>query len=102
MANADCGEIKGRWAQQAIEMMDIDYLLEFFNNQLAGCSREVQPSKWYALAGKLDLVHPGVNNRDMLMLMQRFIETTPPELRWACTRGIVLRRLESFSPSGMP
>ena len=93
MENGDCAEITVGWAEQTIEMIDIDYLLEFFNNQLAGWSSVVQVRKWHALAVKLDLVHPGVKNRDMLMLTQRFIATTPPEFRCPCTRGIVLNTI---------
>ena len=52
-------------------------------------SRYVRVRKWHALAVKLGLLNPSVKDRDMLMLMEQLRATTPPELRCACTRGII-------------
>ena len=79
-------------------MIDVDYLLELLNNQLAGWSREVRVSKWRALTGKLDLAHAGVQDRDMLVRMQQYITTTRPEMRCPCTRGVVLNTIEKHFP----
>ena len=98
MENAECAEIRGSWAQEPKEMISVDYLLELFINQLACWPREVGVRKWHALADKLDLVHPGDLNRDMLVRMQQYIATPPPEMRCPCTRGIVLNTIEEHFP----
>ena len=70
MANAESCEITGVWAQQANEMIDIDYLLETFPGQLEGWPRQFVVRKWHALAVKLGLVLPSLMQRDMLVVMQ--------------------------------
>ena len=98
MANAEWCEITGTWAQQAKEMIDIVYLLEFFDGQLQGWPRQYQVRKWHALAVKLALALPSLLQPDMLVVMQQYIATTPPEQRCPCTRGVVLNTIEEHFP----
>ena len=98
MANAEWCEITGTWAQQAKEMIDIDYLFEFFSGQLQGWPRQYVVLKWHALAVKLGFVLANCEPRDMLIAMQHYIATTPPEQRCPCTRGVVLNTIQEHFP----
>ena len=98
MANAESCEITGMWAQQAKEMINIDYLLEFFDGQLQGWPRQYEVRKWHALAVKLGLALPSLVHRDILVVMQQYIATTPPEQRCPCTRGMVLNTIQEHFP----
>ena len=98
MANAEYCEITGRWAQQARELIDIDYLLEVFNGQLQRWPSQYEVRKWHALAVKLGLVQETVRQRDMLLVMQHYIATTPPEQRCPCTRGVLLNTIQEHFP----
>ena len=93
MANAECAEMPRRWAERAKEMIDIEYLLQFFKNQETGWSRHVQVRNWDALAVKMDVVHPSAKNPDMLVRMKQYIATMPSEMCCPCTRGIVLNTI---------
>ena len=98
MANAASCEITGNWAEQAKQMIDIDYLLTIFPGQLQGWPRQFVVRKWGALALKLGLDHPTLCERDMLVAMQKYIATTPPEQRCPCTRGVVLNTIQEHFP----
>ena len=98
MVNAEFGQITGRFSDRAMEMIDIEYLLQFVNNQQAGWWSEVQVRKWHALAVMLDLVHGGNKNRHMLVRMAQYIAITPHELRSPYTRGIVLNTTREHFP----
>ena len=69
MANAESCEISGDSAQQAKEMIDLDYLLQVFDGQLEGWPRQYVVRKWHALAVKLGLVLPSLLQCDMLVVM---------------------------------
>ena len=54
--------------------------------------------KWRALAVKLDLAHPAVQDCDTLVRMQHYILTTRHDMRCKCTRGIVLNMTTEHFP----
>ena len=47
---------------------------------------------------KLDVINPGVVDRDMLIKMPQFSATTPHELPCPCARGMVLNKIEAHFP----
>ena len=87
-------EIRGSWAQEAKEMLRLDYLLELFNNQQARWSRDVHVRKWRALGVKIDLVHQRVLDRDMLVHMQQYIATTLYDMLCPWTCGVVINTID--------
>ena len=86
------------WEQRAKEMIDIDYLLEFFDGQLQGWPRQYEVRKWHALAVKLGFVLANCEPRDMLIAMQHYIARTPPEERCPSTRGVMLNTIQEYFP----
>ena len=69
MHKSEPAKLIRRWAQQAKEIIDVDYLLERFINQEAGWSMEVRVRKWRALAIKLGIANFEDEERDMLLRM---------------------------------
>ena len=68
--------------------------LSVFTKQMEGCTRAGQVRILRALAIKLELGHPGVQDRDMLLHMQPYIATPPQEMRSTCIRGVLLNTIE--------
>ena len=98
MANAESAEIRGRLAQEAKEMIDMDSFLEVFSKQMAGWTWSLKVRKWRAMT--VQLAHHCVQDPDMLVRMQQYIATTPPEMRCPCTLGLVLNTTEDHIPEG--
>ena len=94
MANSDSSKVPVCWAHEAKGIIDIDDSTDLRWNQAADLAREAKMRKWWALAIKLDLVHPGVCDRDMLLNMQQYFATTPHEMQCPCTRGVVLATIQ--------
>ena len=93
MAKAESTEIEGHWAEQAKEIIDVDYLLDQFSNQEAGWS-EVRVRKWGALAAKLGVA----KDRDMLIKMPQYISVTPHAVRYPGAQGMRSTRSPIISP----
>ena len=91
MANSDTAEVPGMLANQAKGIIDSDDLSELRCNHMAELGKV---RKWRALALKLDLVHPWVVDRDILLKMQQFIAMTPHDMSCPCSRRIVLATIE--------
>ena len=98
MANAESTEIEGHWADQAKEIIDVDYLLEVFSGQEQSWPREVQWRKWVALAIKLGVANAADPLRDTLIKMQKYIAVTPHALRCPCARGMEVESIADHFP----
>ena len=96
MANSESAALIGRRAEEANEIIDVDYIVEGFTSHQAGWSREVRVRKWLALAGKHRVGNVGETDRDMLIKMQQYIAVTPHANRY-----VVLVILSPLLLSGM-
>ena len=98
MAKSESAALIGRRAEEAKEIIDIDYLDESFTSQQAGWSRELRVRKWRALAVKLRVGNLRDTDRDMLIKMQQYIAVTPPAKRSGL---LVIRRPLMISGMGI-
>ena len=93
--------LEGRWAEEASNLFDIDWLLEITNGQEEYAQRREHANKWLKLARDLGLEEKanqeakalGIeweSERVLLRNLQQFVSVTPPDQRCPCLRGLVL------------
>ena len=91
--------LDGRWAEEASNIFNIDWLLEITNGQEEYAQRRELTEKWLGMARILGLdevknrgktVLDTEGERVLLRNLQHFVSVTPPDQRCPCLRGLVV------------
>ena len=91
--------LDGRWAEEASNIFDIDWLLEITNGQEEYMLRREHTDKWLKLAKNLGLEEEKnrvkmeldmEGERVLLRNLQHLVSVTPPDQRCPCLRGVVV------------
>ena len=88
--------LEGEWAQEAMDLYNIDHLVEMQPAQGDWAERRVIVEFWLVMAGQLGL--SGEDDRAILRNMQEYVAVTPPQARCPCKHGVVLARVDDHYP----
>ena len=88
--------IEGEWADDALNLYNIDSLLEITDAQGDWAERQVTVEYWVRMARQVGVA--GQNQRDILRGLQEYVAVMPPQARCPCKHGVSLARADDHYP----
>ena len=88
--------LEGEWGQEALDLYNIEQLLEMQPAQGDWAERRVVVEFWLEMARQLGL--SGEDDRGILRNLQEYVAVTHPQARCPCKHGVVLARVDDHYP----